>query len=147
MQNCLQNEWISTMTLLLLTETYVNTHTDPNWSILSKKYNPGQPIQKLGFWLSSRPFWIITTFSWVHQGPPAIVLIFFWNWLLYRILKYAVTNFRKKIRSITGGSWWTQIKVVLIQKGQLDNQHPGFCMGWPGLYVGQNRAFQISVQW
>ena len=40
----------------------------------------------------------------------------------------------KKIRTITGGPWWTQIKVVLIQKGLLDNQNPGFCMGWPGLY-------------
>ena len=30
--------------------------------------------------------------------------------------------------------WWTQIKVVLIQKGLLDNKNPGFCMGWPGLY-------------
>ena len=47
---------------------------------------------------------------------------------------YVVTNFRKKIRTITGGPWWTQIKVVLIQKGLLDNQNPGFCMGWPGLY-------------
>ena len=33
------------------------------------------------------------------------------------------------------GPWWTQIKVVLIQKGVLDNQNPGFCMGWPGLYL------------
>ena len=32
------------------------------------------------------------------------------------------------------GPWWTQIKVVLIQKGLLDNQNPSFCMGWPGLY-------------
>ena len=32
------------------------------------------------------------------------------------------------------GTWWTQIKVVLIQKGLLDNQNPGFCMCWPGLY-------------
>ena len=44
-------------------------HTDPNWSILSNKYNPGQPMQKPGFWLSSRPFCIRTTFIWVHQGP------------------------------------------------------------------------------
>ena len=57
---------------------------------------------------------------------------------VYRILKYAVTNFRKKIRTITGGPWWTQIKVVLIQKGLLDNQNPGFCMGWPGLYLLDN---------
>ena len=48
---------------------------------------------------------------------------------------YVVTNFRKKIRTITGGPWWTQIKVALIQKGLLDNQNPGFCMGWPGLYL------------
>ena len=42
---------------------------------------------------------------------------------------------KKKIRNITGGPWWTQIKVVLIQKGLLNNQNPGFCMGWPGLYL------------
>ena len=36
------------------------------------------------------------------------------------------------------GPWWTQIKVVLIQKGLLDNQNPGFCMGWPGLYLLDN---------
>ena len=62
---------------------------------------------------------------------------------VYRILKYAVTNFRKKIRTITGGPWWTQIKVVLIQKGLLDNQNPGFCMGWPGLHF----CWTISINW
>ena len=36
------------------------------------------------------------------------------------------------------GPWWTQIKVVLIQKGLLDNQNPDFCMGWPGLYFLDN---------
>ena len=36
------------------------------------------------------------------------------------------------------GPWWTQIKVVLIQKGLLDNQNPNFCMGWPGLYLLDN---------
>ena len=36
------------------------------------------------------------------------------------------------------GTWLTQIKVVLIQKGLLDNQNPGFCMGWPGLYLLDN---------
>ena len=36
------------------------------------------------------------------------------------------------------GPWWTQIKVVLIQKGLLDNQNPSFCMGWPGLYLLDN---------
>ena len=36
------------------------------------------------------------------------------------------------------GPWWTQIKVVLIQKGLMDNQNPGFCMGWPGLYLLDN---------
>ena len=36
------------------------------------------------------------------------------------------------------GPWWTQIKVVLIQKGLLDNQNPDFCMGWPGLYLLDN---------
>ena len=70
-------------------------HWSEKCSILSNKYNPGQPIQKPGFWLFSRPFWIRTTFIWVHQGPPVIVLIFFWNWLLHKILKYVVTNFRK----------------------------------------------------
>ena len=34
-----------------------------------------------------------------------------------------------------GGPWWTQIKVVLIQKGLLDNHNPDFCIGWPGLYL------------
>ena len=41
---------------------------------------------------------------------------------------------KKKIRTIIGGPWWTQIKIFLIQKGLLDNQNPGFCMGWPGLH-------------
>ena len=50
-------------------EKFLPLHTDPNWSILSNKYNPGQPIQKPGFWLSIRPFCIRTTFIWVHQGP------------------------------------------------------------------------------
>ncbi len=36
------------------------------------------------------------------------------------------------------GRWWTQIKVALIQKGQLDNQNPDFCMGWPGFYFLDN---------
>ena len=55
-----------------------SAHSETNWSILSNnKYNPGQPIQKPGFWLSSRPFCIRTTFIWVHQGPPVILLIFF----------------------------------------------------------------------
>ena len=31
-------------------------HTDLECSILSNKYNPGQPIKKPGFWLFSRPF-------------------------------------------------------------------------------------------
>ena len=63
-------------------------HSDSNWSILSNnKYNPGQPIQKPGFWLSSRPLCRRTTFIWVHQGPTVIVLVFFWN---SRILKYGV---------------------------------------------------------
>ena len=61
----------------LIEAAEVIRHTDPNWLILSNKYNPGQPIQKPGFWLSSRPFCIRTTFIWVHQGPPVIVLIFF----------------------------------------------------------------------
>ena len=30
------------------------------------------------------------------------------------------------------------MKVVLIQKCQLDNQNPNFCMGWPGLYLLDN---------
>ena len=36
------------------------------------------------------------------------------------------------------GPWWTQIEVVLIQKGLMDNQNPSFCMGWPGLYLLDN---------
>jgi hypothetical protein len=35
----------------------------------------------------------------------------------------------KKIITFTGGPWWIQIKVVLIQKGLLDNQNLSFCMG------------------
>ena len=30
------------------------------------------------------------------------------------------------------------MKVVLIQKGQLDNQNPNFCMGWHGFYLMDN---------
>ena len=58
---------------------------------------------------------------------------------------YVVTNVRKKIRTITGGPWWTQIKVALIQKGLLDNQNPGFCMGWPGLYLMDSIEHSRSV--
>ena len=43
------------------------------------------------------------------------------------------------------GPWWTQIKVVLIQKGLLDNQNPGFCMGWPGLYLMDSIEHSRSV--
>ena len=111
-------------------------HTDPNWSILSNnKYNPGQPIQKLGFWLSSRPSCIRITFIWVHQGPPVIVLIFF----LYYCYYIESSNMESKPNfAKVHGPWWTQIKVVLIQKGLMDNQNPGFCMGWPGLYLLDN---------
>ena len=35
------------------------------------------------------------------------------------------------------------MKVVLIQKGVLDNQNPG--LAWVVLFDGQYRAFQISV--
>ena len=42
------------------------------------------------------------------------------------------------------GPWWTQIKVVLIQKGLLDNQNPGFCMGWPGLYLLLDNIDQLG---
>ena len=58
---------------------------------------------------------------------------------------YVVTNFRKKIRTITGGPWWTQIKVILIQKGLLDNRNPGFCMGWPGLYLLLDNIDQLGT--
>ena len=42
------------------------------------------------------------------------------------------------------GPWWTQIKVVLIQKGLLDNQNPGICMGWPGLYLLMDNIDQLG---
>ena len=54
-------------------------------------------------------------------------------------------GFKKKIRTITGGPWWTQIKVALIQKGLLDNQNPGFYMGWPGLYLMDSIEHSRSV--
>ena len=38
-----------------------------------------------------------------------------------------------------------KIKVVLIQKGLLDNQNPGFCMGWPGLYLMDSIQHSRSV--
>ena len=46
---------------------------------------------------------------------------------------------------MTGGPWWTQIKVALIQKGLLDNQNPDFCMGWPGLYMLDSIEHSRSV--
>ena len=62
------------------------------------------------------------------------------NWVLTPQLRILCNNqFQKKNhRTITGGPWWTQIKVVLIQKGLLDHQNPDFCMGWPGLYLLNN---------
>ena len=58
--------FICFISIEIRTKLWLVQHTDPNWSILSKKYNPGQPIQKSGFWLSSRPFCIRTSFIWVH---------------------------------------------------------------------------------
>ena len=48
---------------------------------------------------------------------------------------------------MTGGPWWTQIKVILIQKGPLDNQNPSFCMGWPGLYYLLDKIDQLGSLW
>ena len=36
------------------------------------------------------------------------------------------------------GPWWTQMKVVPIQKGLLNNQNLYFSMGFPGLYLLDN---------
>ena len=119
-------------------------HTVPNWSILSnKKYNPGQPIEKPGFWLSNRPFCIRTTFIWVHQGTSNSSDFF-------SIIGYYIefSNMESKPNfAKVHGPWWTQIKVVLIQKGLLDNQNPDFCMGWPGLYLLDNIDQLGSVCW
>ena len=35
---------------------------------------------------------------------------------------------------------------VSVQKGLLDNQNPGFCMGWPGLYLLDN-IDQLGSVW
>ena len=37
------------------------------------------------------------------------------------------------------------MKVALIQKGLLDNQKPGFYMGWPGLYLMNSIEHSRSV--
>ena len=117
-------------------------HTVPNCSILSNnKYNPGQLIQNQGFWLSSRPFWIRITFIWVHQGPPVIVLIFFFYYCYY--IEFSNMESKPNFAKVHG-PWWTQIKVVLIQKGLMDNQNPGFCMGWPGLYYLLDNINQLG---
>ena len=92
-----------------------------------------------GFWLSSRPFWIRTTFIWVHQGPPVIVLIFFfWNWLLHRILKYVVTNFRKKNQNYY---WWTLVDLCSSLRGlsklRIDSYHPAKACSWKYHNVAQ----------
>ena len=84
----------------------------------------------------------------LYLGPPRSnnnSSDFFSEIVYYIEQKYVVTNFRKKIRTITGGPWWTQIKVVLIQKGLLDDQNPGFCMGWPGLYLIDSIKHSRSV--
>ena len=87
--------------------------------------------------------WTLLNKNNIYLGPPRSTSnssdFFFWNWLLHRILKYVVTNFRKKIRTITGGPWWTQIKVAL------NNQNPNFCMGWPGLYLMDSIVHSRSV--
>ena len=93
--------------------------------------------------------WTLLNKNNIYLGPPRSTSnssdFFFWNWLLHRILKYVVTNFRKEISTITSGPWRTQIKVVRIQKGPLDNQNPGFCMGWPGLYLLDSIEHSRSV--
>ena len=48
-------------------------------------------------------------------------------------------------RTITGGPWWTQIKVILIQEGLLDNQNPSFYMGWPGFYYLLDNIHQLGT--
>ena len=63
---------------------------------------------KIGFWLHIWEFYVVTVVKEKNQN-------YYW-W----------------------GPWWTQRKVILIQKGLLDNQNPGFCMGWPGLYLLDN---------
>ena len=117
-------------------------HSDPNWSILSNnKYNPGQPIQKPGLWWSSWPFWIRITFIWVHQGPPVLVLIFSFYYCYY--IEFSNMESKPNFAKVHG-PWWTQIKVVLIQKGLLDNQNPSFCMGWPRLYYLLDNIDQLG---
>ena len=69
---------------------------------------------KIGFWLHIWGFYVVTVVQKKNQN-------YYW-WT----------------------SWWTQIKVILIQKGLLDNQNPGFCMGWPGLYLLLDNIDQLG---
>ena len=86
--------------------------------------------------------WTLLNKSNLYLKPPRSTS---WNWLLHIWEFYIVINFRKKIRTITGGPWWTQIKVALIQKGLLNNQNPSFCVGWPGLYLMDSIEHSRSV--
>ena len=116
-----------------------------------------RPTNQSYFWVS-KLFWIqivpnirpvdssclFDAFSNIHCEIICLELL--QNWVLTPYLRILCSNqFQKKIRTITGGSWWTQIKIVLIQKGQLDNQNPNFCMGWPGFYLLLDNINQLGT--
>ena len=74
--NPLQGKYRFFTGISLCSNSTLTCHTDPNWSILSNKYNPGQPIQKPGFWLSNRPFCTETLEETIESGPLCITDLF-----------------------------------------------------------------------
>ena len=101
-------------------------------NIVQQQIQSRPTLKKRGFWLFSRPF--CTYKKNLYLGPLRSTSNSsdFFSAIGYYIElsnMESTPNFAK-----VHGPWWTQIKVFLIQKDPLDNQNPGFCMGWPGLY-------------
>ena len=115
------------------------THNEPNGAISSNKKETCFDLQNFYdsrlYLKSSQLIIIALLILLVTYFVKLYALNFEQNWVLTPCLRILCSNqFQKKNhRTITGGPWWTQIKVVHIQKGVLGNKNPCFCMGWPGL--------------
>ena len=65
--------------------------------------------------------------TFCHDYREIICLELLQNWVQIPYLRILLSDqFQKKIRISTGGHWWTQIQVLLIEKGLPDQQNQGF---------------------